>query len=553
MPLSSPPFCFAAWFAASLAVTSAGLACGSPPPLRPEAVATQPSPTPAEITAETQPTAEQQASPAAPAPAVFTPATQRRVGRVADLAGDLADLVELDLAFSTIDQLEWAEADKATGDGCSGLDLADLATRAPRLRRLRVSGCQAAVHVGLAALTELEGLELADLTFDGVTMGRVASLPRLRELRLTRVQPGSEPVTVLGKLGLERLVLRELATDSPLVEIVGQAPRLRELSLEGAWVGHDAMLVLPRAPLLDTLQLQDTRVGNFSLHQLKSLTALRHITWIGPTFNDHSLLYVRDLPLETFTCACPNFGDAGLKVLGRQLGLRRLALPQSKISGAGLGHLSKLTQLSDVQIDQRELGSDGFQALAELPALTVLTLSLPASVPLADPSLQTLGELRGLVRLHLAIPALDDRAAPQLANLQALEVLDLGNTQISDTGLKHLAGLHQLRELKLHHTRITNRGLAHLADLEHLQVLELDHTDVVDDGVAHLRGLHNLRVLRLDRTLITDAAIPHILAMTQLEQLNLANTVVTAAGVAGLQRLPALRTVNLAGTRAARN
>jgi hypothetical protein len=98
---------------------------------------------------------------------------------------------------------------------CAGLDLTQLAAARPRLRELRVSGCQAAVHVGLGAFAGLETLELADLTLDGVTMGRIASLPRLR-VTLTRVKAGSEPVAVLGRLAIERLVLRELDNDSPL-------------------------------------------------------------------------------------------------------------------------------------------------------------------------------------------------------------------------------------------------------------------------------------------------------------------------------------------------
>lgn len=483
-------------------------------------------------------------------PAVPAPSTNRVAFHPDDLVGDFSDVTELDIAFSLTDRLERrASSDDGRNyeQACADLDLVGLASRAPQLRSLRLSGCQTAVHVGLGAFLALESLALADLQLDGVTMGRIASLPRLRALTLTRVKAGSEPVEVLGRLALESLTLRELDNDSPLAAIVSQAPQLQSLALEGAWAGHDAMLAIDKATHLREIRLVDTRIGNFSLHQLKPLLALRSIVWQGSTFNDHSPLYLRDLPIESFTCACPGLGDPGLKVIGRQLQLRALDLPQSRISGAGLAHLAKLDKLSRVTLGRRDPGPEGLTALAALPALTELTLELPA---LADPTLAPLGQMLGLRRLRLAIPDLDDRAAPQLATLVQLEHLDLGDTQISDLGLRALAGLVNLRELKLHHTRITNRGLGNLAGLSRLERLELDHTDLVDAGVAHLKGLHELRVLRLDKTLITDTALPYLLTMDRLEQLNLADTVVTTQGVAVLRSLPALRAVNLARTRA---
>ncbi len=496
------------------------------------------------------------------APEVFAPVKPGEPSRSAttkiayhpdDLAGDLSAITDLDLAFSATDRLERRASIEDTRDhaqGCAGLDLTGLAARAPRVTRLRISGCQSAVHAGLGAFVGVEALELVDLVLDGVTMGRVASLPRLRALTLTRMTPGSEPVAVLGRLAVETLVLRELDNDSPLAEVVVQAPGLYSVTLEGPWAGHEAMLAVGRAEKLREVALLDTRIGNFSLHQLKPLLELRKVVWQGSTFNDHSPLYVRDLAIDSFTCTCPGLGDAGLKVLGRQLALRELVLPSSRITGVGLGFLTRLEKLARVEVARRDVGPDGMTALTLLPGLRELSLELAAPGVLIDPTLAPLGQLVSLKRLRLDIPTLDDRVAPQLATLVSLEHLDLGGTQLSDVGLKALHGLTQLRELHLNHTRVTNRGLENLAGLTLLERLELDHTDLVDDGVAHLKNLRALKVLRLDKTLITDAALPHLLGMEKLEQLNLADTVVTAEGVARLSRLPALRAVNLARTRA---
>lgn len=53
---------------------------------------------------------------------------------------------------------------------------------------------------------------------------------------------------------------------------------------------------------------------------------------------------------------------------------------------------------------------------------------------------------------------LDDQDMPHLANLTALERLDLQNTQVSDAGLAHLQKLTRLQEVQLAGTRVTPSG-----------------------------------------------------------------------------------------------
>lgn len=432
---------------------------------------------------------------------------------------------------------------------CEGLDLHELAANAPRLRSLRISGCQAAVHSGLSAFGErLEELELVDLELDAVTVARLAQLHGLDKLTLTRVTAEPDALKPLGrKISPSTVVLRELERDSPVSEILMILRGLEHVRLEGAWVEHTAMIRLGKVRGLETLALIDTPIGNFSLHQIKTLDHLHRIEWRGSGFSDVSPQYLRDLPLDELICNCPRFGDRGLKMLRYLEGLRVLELERSEISSAGLAHLVELQLLEDVTIRYRELDGDAFAAFSTLPQLRRLILG-PGE--LTDPKAENLGLLLELRELELDLEGFGDRAAPQLATLIELERLALGGTDISDEGLEHLANLTKLRVLELHHTRVTKHGLEHLAGMQRLEVLELDHTDVVDEGVAHLAKLKSLRDLRLDNTLITDAALPHLLELENLERLNLANTVVTAKGVEVLAGLPKLEAVNLEGTRA---
>jgi hypothetical protein len=459
---------------------------------------------------------------------------------------DLSQVRVLDLAMSPADQVgHLDEIDPETA--CTRLDLVALAAKTPALRRLRISGCQGAVHAGLGAFAErLTSLELADLVLDGVTIGNLVSLRGLHTLVLTRVDAGPDPLLPLRAVPLRHLALRDLQTDSDLALMLDLWPRtLTQVELSGEWAGHKAMLTLSKAAALQILELRDTRVGNFSLNQIKPLLQLRHVVFEGSTFNDNSPLYFRDLPVERFSCTCRKLGDVGLRQLRHTKTIRHLELRDTAVTGAGLEVLGELAHLQSLVLLDCDIGEEGLRHLVQLSKLELLELS----GPIQDPSMKGLGELVGLKTLRLSHPPIDDRIAPELAKLTRLEWLDLGGTAITDEGLAGLAGLPQLKTLHLHHTRITNRGLAHLAKLAALEELTLNSTDVVDGGVAHLAGLERLHTLRLDRTLVTDAAIDTLVQLRALKRLNLAHTVVTAAGVARLQELPELEVLELEGIR----
>jgi hypothetical protein len=470
--------------------------------------------------------------------------TLHRAGELASI--DASQLVRLDLAFSDTDRIGHMDDGDAT-TACADLDLVRLATSAPNLESLRISGCPEAVRAGLGAFgPSLAELELSDIDLDEVMVGRLGQLPGLRRLTLRRVKAQTEEFQPLRRLDLREITLAELARDSELSMMLDLWPkRLEKIAFIGSWAGHKAMLTLSKAESLRRVELRDTRVGNFSLNQIKPLEKLEEVIYVGNTFNDQSPLYLRDLPVQRFVCECPRMGDGGLRSLRHTAGLRALELRGTAVTGAGLTHLEPLLALETIVLDV-DVGSEGFEALSKLGRLSRLELE----GELDDPTMEGLGLLASLEELVLRVPTLDDRAAPQLGKLTELRVLDLGRTRISDAGLAAMAGLTRLEVLRLHHTQVTNRGLEHIARMKALRVLELDHTDVVDAGVAHLRPLQNLQELRLDSTLVTDAGIDHLVALQGLRRLNLAQTVVTDAGVAKLRVLPNLEVVGLAGTRA---
>jgi hypothetical protein len=450
---------------------------------------------------------------------------------------DLTRARELDLALSDIDRLgRLDELDPAAA--CTGLDLRALAHRAPLVRRLRLSGCGAAL-AELDAFTAIEELTIADVELDAATLQRVGGLASLRTLVLARVTtPDEIAVEPLRALSLRRVELHELEKDSPLALMLELWPTtVKEVALVGSWAGHEAMTHLSKAAAVEMLELRDTRVGNFSLNQIKPLAKLAVVIWAGDTFNDNSPLYFRDLAVTTFRCDCPRFGDGGLATLRHCESVRRIELEHSRVTDAGLSGLVRLPILESIVFRDRDVGEAGFIALAAVTTLRELELTGDT----ANPALPHLGDLRKLEVLKLGYPSVDDRVAPELAKLTSLRTLDLSNTKISDTGLVALADMTSLHELLLSHTRITNRGLAHLSRATKLKSLALDHTDVVDAALVHLARLGGLERLHLADTLVTDAGLVHLRELTALHSLDLSHTVVTEAGIAELRAaLPSL-------------
>ena len=103
-----------------------------------------------------------------------------------------------------------------------------------------------------------------------------------------------------------------------------------------------------------------------------------------------------------------------------------------------------------------------------------------------------------------------------LANLTALQTLDISNTQIVD--LAPLANLTALRELDLSKTPVTD--LTPLAGLTGLQGLDISETRVAN--LSPLAGLTALQFLNISTTPVTD--LTRLAGLTGLQGLDISET-----------------------------
>jgi hypothetical protein len=99
-------------------------------------------------------------------------------------------------------------------------------------------------------------------------------------------------------------------------------------------------------------------------------------------------------------------------------------------------------------------------------------------------------------------PAHSDAALKNLAELDAIELLDARKTKVTDKGLEPVGTLRKLKVLRLFQTGITDEGLKHLTGLKDMHYLDLEDIKVTDAGLKHLMGL-DLKTLKAKGTKVT--------------------------------------------------
>jgi Leucine-rich repeat (LRR) protein len=118
---------------------------------------------------------------------------------------------------------------------------------------------------------------------------------------------------------------------------------------------------------------------------------------------------------------------------------------------------------------------------------------------LTDAGLRHLSGLKGLEILDLRDTWTGDDGLKHIAGLARLKVLHLSGTQVTDDGLADLERMQNLQWLSLSRTAVTDAAVDHLRCLHKLKRLDLYNTDMTEDGIAELRlALPELNINLLD-------------------------------------------------------
>ena len=166
-----------------------------------------------------------------------------------------------------------------------------------------------------------------------------------------------------------------------------------------------------------------------------------------------------------------------------------------KLFGDGL-----FQQAESINRDHTVLQADDLSPLEMMP--TVRHISFYAC-QIGDEHLKHLAGMRLLELLNVGEGQITDQGLANLYHLTELRILALSKHQIRGDGLKHLSGLVKLTGLYLYYNPISDDSLANLKSLTNLEMLGLSHTDISDEGLKHLANLKNLQYLSVGGTKVT--------------------------------------------------
>jgi len=455
-----------------------------------------------------------------------------------------------------------------------------------RLRQTRSSG----LKLSQFPLTHLDMNYVVAFGDEG--MATLKGMTTLTELYVRGTSITDDGLKNLA--GLTNLVELDIAddniSDAGITALSGLS-KVRKLSLQGANVTDAGLDVLQKMTELQELSLYRTKVSNAGLAKLAALKNLRsvdlrysRVTGAGVRELTASLPNADVLLQDTGSAAPkrtkeastvaglgePAIGDWLQSIGGKvQLAAGHVAgvsLKSTTVTDAELAILSKLPQLTDLDLQDTEVSSVGLAHVSTIKSLRTLDLG---DTLLGDDALASLTPLKNLRVLRLEGTQVEGPGLASLAALTNLRELYLDNAPLGNAGLEHVAKIYGLEALSLRYTNVTDDGMARVGQLKNLQRLDLSAVDITEKGLQSLAGLTNLvdldlsfarfaepglqvlvtlpqlQRLGLEQTTVTDKAMPWIAGLHNLEALNLNYTTVSDAGFANLAPLTTLTELKL--------
>lgn len=217
------------------------------------------------------------------------------------------------------------------------------------------------------------------------------------------------------------------------------------------------------------------------------------------------------------------FTEADFRTLGQYPALKKLSLSGKTITDQTLPLLAGLTELEELSTDRTMLSDDGYRHFAQFPKLRMLSLFHPSwdMKEFTGAGLAHLKALPKLERLTFAGSTAGDAAMEAIGQLTQLKEFRTWHSMQTQAGNQHLPKLVNLTALrigqrlprgKVSPPSFDEATIPLLAQMKALQKLELTEARLTAKGLAPLKDLPNLKQLIIQQVDITPAEVESLRA-----------------------------------------
>jgi Ran GTPase-activating protein (RanGAP) involved in mRNA processing and transport len=172
-----------------------------------------------------------------------------------------------------------------------------------------------------------------------------------------------------------------------------------------------------------------------------------------------------------------------------------------------------------------------FQKLTSLKEGTDRIIEINADgSPITKGALTNIDRLTNLKQLRLNHTKMDDEACQKIASLSSLEVLALGDTQVTDVGVAAISALQNLKHLELTNCLLSENGFRAIGSLPELKTIKLEGTNMDNRGLDLICNAKTLTNLVLTRNAINDFGLGSLSKLDSLEALEISTTSINGEG-----------------------
>jgi Leucine-rich repeat (LRR) protein len=338
---------------------------------------------------------------------------------------------------------------------------------------------------GIEQAQNLTALGLASTRITDVTLARIGQLAALRALDVSATRTTDVGITALvGLLELRELSLSQTGLTDTGLRALDPLKKLERLELDKTAITELGLATIATRPLKQ-LTLANTKIGPKALPILAALSKLEWLDLSGNTFGKSAAWNLLG-GMQTLETLSLNDTDLPASSAGALADLERLRVLELRSTGINDGFavpLARLKQLRTLGLAYTDVGDVTVAVASTLPHLGTLRLN---ATRLGATGIRRLAAAPQLVKLDLALCALDDEAVLSLGGSCCIEILGLSGTQITAAGLARLPST--VRQLVLNQVPVGDAAMDALLKLRALEWVDARGAKLSPAAVARLEA-----------------------------------------------------------------